>query len=273
MTLQLGFDFGTCDTGDSAPCARASLLEPTRTASAPMPFLLRSPDQALSRAGQLSSHLASSLREPVRVAFTDNRRTMLSARRRAGKLEVRLHHMFLDADDATLDAIGAYLGRSDRRASLRIDAFIAARHDAIRFSQKRNTRIRVEGEVHDLVSMMEDIVARHFGGSTETQITWGRRVLGVRHGRRRKSIQLGTYSADERLIRIHPVLDQEWVPDFYVESVIFHELLHHDLGAEEKDGRRCFHTPEFRRRERAYECFARAQVWEKENLSRLLRGH
>jgi hypothetical protein len=237
-----------------------------------MPFLLRSPDLAMSRAGQLSAHIATALREPVRVAFTDNRRTMLSARRRGGKLEVRLHHMFLDADDATLDAIGAYLGQSDRRASLRIDAFIAARHDAIRSSQKRNTRIRVEGEVHDLEAMMEDIVDRHFGGSTEARITWGRRVDGVRRGHRRKSIQLGTYSADERLIRIHPVLDQAWVPDFYVESVVFHELLHHDLGAEVKDGRRCFHTPEFRRRERTFECFARAQVWEKENLARLLRG-
>ncbi|MCA9577858.1 MAG: hypothetical protein R3B40_19055 [Polyangiales bacterium] len=294
MTLQLGFDFGASDTSPLVPRAgvrdRAveppsalAVADPTsdrtpdvpagRSTSAPMPFLLRSSDQALSRAGQLSAHIASSLREPVRVAFTDNRRTMLSARRRGGKLEVRLHHMFLEADEATLDAIGAYLGHADRRASMRIDSFIAARHDVIRGSQRRNTHIRVEGEVHDLVAMMDDIVDRHFGGATEARITWGRRVAGVHRGRRRKSIQLGTYSADERLIRIHPVLDQEWVPDFYVESVIFHELLHHELGAEEKDGRRCFHTPEFRRRERAFECFARAQVWEKENLSRLLRGH
>ncbi len=285
MTLQLGFDFGP----SAAPAARANARahapvaaarpaasavsdEAPRVVSAPMPFLLRSPDQALSRASQLSTHIATQLREPVRVAFTDNRRTMLSARRRAGKLEVRLHHMFLDADDATLNAIGAYLGRSDRAASGRIDAYIAARQDAISGSKRRSTRIRVEGEVHDLDAMMSDIVDRHFGGFTEARITWGRRVLGMQRGRRRKSIQLGTYSADERLIRIHPVLDQEWVPDFYVESVVFHELLHHDLGAVEKDGKRCFHTPEFRRRERAFECFARAQAWEKEHLTRLLRG-
>lgn len=139
MTLQLGFDFGP----SAAPAARAdarahapvAAARPTasaisdeapRVVSAPMPFLLRSPDQALSRASQLSTHIATQLREPVRVAFTDNRRTMLSARRRAGKLEVRLHHMFLDADDVTLNAIGAYLGRSDRAASGRIDAYIAA---------------------------------------------------------------------------------------------------------------------------------------------------
>lgn len=286
MTLQLGFDFGTSaapparvETRAFAPASPARpaitpavLEDAPRTPSAPMPFLLRSPDQALSRASQLSTHIATQLREPVRVAFTDNRRTMLSARRRGGKLEVRLHHMFLDADDATLNAIGAYLGRSDRAASGRIDAYIAARHDAISGSKRRSTRIRVEGEVHDLEAMMSDIVDRHFGGFTEARITWGRRVMGVQRGRRRKSIQLGTYSADERLIRMHPVLDQEWVPDFYVESVIFHELLHHDLGAVEKDGKRCFHTPEFRRRERTFECFARAQAWEKEHLSRLLRG-
>ena len=237
-----------------------------------MPFLLRSPDQALTRDGELSSSIATQLREPVRVAFTDNRRTMLSARRRGGKLEVRLHHMFLDADGETVAAIGAYLGRADAHASRTIDAFIATHQHAIRESRRRTTRIRVSGEVHDLEAMMRDLVERHFGGATDAKITWGRRVLTGRGGRRRKSIQLGTYSSDEQLIRIHPVLDQEWVPDFYVESVIFHELLHHELGAIEKDGRRCFHTPEFRRRERAFECFARSQAWEKANLGRLLRG-
>ena len=287
MTLQLGFDFGASDTTPFVPFAGVSAVTefpvasvaagpaavaPASASSAPMPFLLRSADLAMSRAGKLSAQIATALREPVRVSFTDNRRTMLWARRRAGKLEVRLHHMFLEADDATLDAIGAYLGHSDRRASLRIDAFIAARHDAIRSSQKRNTRLRVEGEVHDLEVMMEDIVDRHFGGSTEARITWGRRVVGVRRGRRRKSIQLGTYSADERLVRIHPVLDQDWVPDFYVESVVFHELLHHDLGAVEKDGKRCFHTPEFRRRERAYPDHDRTERWERANLAMLLRS-
>jgi hypothetical protein len=226
----------------------------------------------MSRAGEVSSRIATQLRETVRVAFTDNRRTMLSARRRAGKLEVRLHHMFLDADDATLNAIGSYLGHSDRAASGRIDAFIAARRDTISDSKRRTTRIRVEGEVHDLDAMMSEIVDRHFGGYSDARITWGRRVLGTGRGRRRKSIQLGTYSADERLIRIHPVLDQEWVPGFYVQSVVFHELLHHDIGAVERDGRRCFHTPEFRRRERAFEWFARAQAWEQQHLTRLLRG-
>ncbi|MBC7171656.1 MAG: hypothetical protein H5U40_04480, partial [Polyangiaceae bacterium] len=116
---------------------------------------------------------------------------------------------------------------------------------------------------------LDSIAARHFGGTVDALITWGRR--GRRRGKKR-SIQLGTYLADERLIRIHPVLDQAWIPRFYVETVVFHELLHHDMPCVVKNGRRCFHTKEFRDRERAFPHFALAEQWEKVHLPRLLRG-
>ena len=262
-------DHGAEGTRPPAQPAKRTTSERGRERAAPL--VIRSPHEALDRARRLSLDLGAQLREPVRIAITDNRRTMLSAKRRAGKLEVRLHHMFLDADAETVMAIGRYLQRADRRASRRIDAFIESNRDAIDRGQRRRTRVRTEGDHHDLRALLDEIVGRHFGGATDATITWGRRT-SPRRGRSRRSIQLGTYSSEEQLIRIHPVLDQVWVPRFYVESVVFHEMLHHELGAEERDGRRCFHTPEFRRRERSFECFERAQVWERANLDRLLRA-
>ena len=85
-------------------------------------------------------------------------------------------------------------------------------------------------------------------------------------------MQLGTYLPEERLIRIHPVLDQPWVPDFFVEAVVFHEMLHHDMPAVVQNGRRHYHTRAFRTRERSFEYHSAAQQWQKENLWRLLRG-
>ena len=32
------------------------------------------------------------------------------------------------------------------------------------------------------------------------------------------------------LIRIHPVLDRREVPSYFLESVVYHEMLHHHLG-------------------------------------------
>lgn len=283
--LDLGFESSDRDESPFAAHEASGLIRrPTPDTASPRPhrpkraveapLVLRSPEAALNHAKALTGRLAEAVGEPVRVAFTDNKRTMLSARRHEGRLNVRLHHMFLTADDTVISAVGAYLQRGDRRASKTIDQYIEVNRAVIDATRRRRVRIRTSGEHHELESLMNGLIERHFGGGfaggkNDVRITWGRRVRGGRH---RRSIQLGTYLPDDHLIRIHPVLDQAWVPRFYVEAVIFHELLHHDMGAEVHNGRRCFHTPAFRARERAFEWFAASQAWEKAHLTRLLRS-
>ena len=89
--------------------------------------------------------------------------------------------------------------------------------------------------------------------------------------RGRRSIRLGTYTHDLELVRIHPALDRESVPRFFVEFVVFHELLHHVVPARRSGGRIDYHPPEFRARERTHPDYARAIRWEAENLEALLR--
>jgi hypothetical protein len=62
------------------------------------------------------------------------------------------------------------------------------------------------------------------------------------------------------------------VPECFVESVVFHEMLHEMHGVVEvEEGRRCVHTPEFLEDERRYTRYDEARRWEKKNLSKLLR--
>jgi hypothetical protein len=226
-------------------------------------------ESARLRARGLVGRLAALIDEPVRLVITDNRHTMISTRRDQGTLVVRVHHMFLDADDATVTALGQYVRGGNRRASARLDEFIARHRAALGASRRRSTVIRTQGEHHDLEAIFEGLANRHFGGPVDALITWGRRA---QRRTLRRSIQLGTYLADERLIRIHPVLDQAWVPGFYVEAVVFHEMLHHDMPCVVKNGRRWFHTKEFRDRERSFEHHDVSERWEKQHLTRLLRG-
>jgi predicted metal-dependent hydrolase len=89
---------------------------------------------------------------------------------------------------------------------------------------------------------------------------------------RRRSIKLGSYHASERLIRIHPALDQPFVPEYFIAFVIFHEMLHERIGTTRQGhGRRCVHPPEFRALEARFPSAAEALRWEKENLGKLLR--
>jgi hypothetical protein len=226
-------------------------------------------DRAYARASGWSRALAQRLGQPIRLVVTDNRNTMLSARTKGGRLEVRMHHMFLTAEEDILDAVGDYLSEKDARAAGAIDRFVEDNRLRFVVPSPAEEALRPEGRHHDLRAMGEDLARRHFGGVSDVRITWGKRV---RPKRRQRSLQLGTYLPEARLIRIHPVLDQPWVPAFFVEAVVFHEMLHHDMPAILQNGRRHYHTRAFRTRERSFEWHSAAQQWEKENLWRLLRG-
>ena len=225
-------------------------------------------DRAYARASDWSKALAERVGQRVRLVITDNRSTMLSARTKAERLEVRLHHMFLTAEEDILEAVGDYLA-GDHKASGVIDRFIEEHRDRYVAAQRPPSTLRPQGAHHDLRAIVDDLAVRHFGGDVDVNITWGKRVQPKR---RQRSLQLGTYLPDEHLIRIHPVLDQPWVPTFFVEAVVFHEMLHHDMPAVVRNGRRHYHTRAFRKRERSFEYHSAAQHWEKENLWRLLRG-
>jgi hypothetical protein len=217
-------------------------------------------------AEELTAALAARFGEAVRLTVTDNRRTMVSGGRKQGRLELRLHRMFLDAPEDVVAALHGYLSKRDRRAGRVIDGFIDAKRSTIRHRQRRIS-IRKRGTQHDLGLMFAAIEQQHFPGEMESvRITWGRRSTRAKQ----RSIRLGTYTLAEQLIRIHPVLDNDWVPAFYVEAVIFHEMLHHVLPPIRGSKRTSFHTPEFRRRERLFPAHAASEVWEQANLTRIL---
>ncbi len=203
------------------------------------------------------------------VVWTDNRRTVLSSLRQQGRMVVRIHRIFAAAPDDLVDAIGRYLVNGDRQASTAISRFVDANRHGIAKAAPRNLEAR--GETHDLAGIFEELEREHFVGQfAGVGITWGRHGHSPR--RRRRSIRLGTYSHDERVIRVHPSLDQAWVPRFFIRFIVFHEMLHHVEPARVTEARTEFHTPAFRAREKAYPEYERSIAWEKANLGRLLRA-
>src|SRR5262249_23445583 len=116
-------------------------------------------------------------------------------------------------------------------------------------------------------TLFDALNERYFDVAVDARITWGKAAAI-----RRRSIKLGSYHANEKLIRIHPALDQSFVPAYFVEFVVFHEMLHERLGTKLRmDGRRCVHPPEFRALEARFPHAAAALKWEKDNINRLLR--
>jgi hypothetical protein len=227
-------------------------------------------ERRTAAAGALADHLSELCCERVRLFVHDNRSTMVSFRRVGGLLHYRVHHMFLDAPREVVGALAAFAGPGRsmaarrRGAGERIDAYV--REHRARIGEPRPARLEPRGRVHDLQDIFDRLNAEHFERRVEARIGWGPN----RGGRRRRTIKTGVYVQDARLIRIHPALDRPEVPEMYVATVVFHEMLHQVVPAVERNGRRVVHGLDFRRRERAYPDYRRAKAWEEANLALLL---
>ncbi len=207
------------------------------------------------------------------LAVTDNRYTMISVKREKGLFRLRLHHMFLDAEPEVVHALGRYVSINDRAASQLLGRFIDINQRKIRRARRSRpaaVTIEMRGEVHDLQELYDGLNRQYFDGTIDARITWGQRQAPGARKRRRNSIKMGSYSVEDRLIRIHPSLDRLFVPRLFVEWIVYHEMLHQKHDIPVVGGRRQFHTPEFLAEEAAFEHFDRARLWERENLDRLL---
>jgi predicted metal-dependent hydrolase len=209
----------------------------------------------------LKDHLQKAAGKKVSLRINDNSTSMISARARDGVLHVRLHRMFLHADNGLLDELSHFVrGRKVKTPLIR--AFIERHRGMLRKCEPRQPRINQQGRYHDLASLSESVNREYFGGSINASSTWGIR----RRGRAVRRRTLGSYSSHTNTIRINPELDKRSVPPYFIEFIIYHEMLHADMGVGTGTKRRAVHPREFRRREKMFKRYAEALAWEKDNL-------
>ena len=231
------------------------------SALGPQIFIHEGARQALERRLELA------FGGPVKLAVTDNLRRMVSHTRVRGTWRVRVHMMFLGAPERVRQALVEYIARGDRRASGVLGDFIHDNSHRIRASRPVTAPLRTRGQAHDLTELFAAVNAQYFGGAMgDVLVTWGRRTRP--RSETRSTIKLGSYSATERLIRVHPALDRDWVPRYFLSYILFHELLHHVIQPQPGS----LHPPALLQREREFKHYERALAWEQKHIARLLRS-
>ena len=129
------------------------------------------------------------------------------------------------------------------------------------YSTKESTLIC--GEIFDRLN------ERFFRGRLRGyKVLWGRK----QKRRPKEYFIFGTIQEEDRVIRINPLLDQPFVPPWFLRYILYHEMLHAVVPDEiAPNGRRRVHTELFYEREREFPGYRRARRWEEENLARFLR--
>ncbi|MBX3729576.1 MAG: M48 family metallopeptidase [Candidatus Sumerlaeia bacterium] len=221
-----------------------------------------------SEFAQLLSRLTG---RPVRVRLNDNVRTLVSTRgsRGTGPLEASIHRLFLHAPADVQQALAEFLVRPDRGNRSVIRRYAALQRDS--GPEPGTPRVgSPQGQHYDLLPIACRNNAEHFGDALDFTICWGKRPRT--RPRPQRNILLGTCCAAHRLVRIHPILDAPDVPPFFLDFIVFHEMLHLAVPAPVgPGGRSLHHCPEFRRRERQHPNYRAAIAWQDAHIDRILR--
>jgi|SaaInlStandDraft_7_1057024.scaffolds.fasta_scaffold17867_2 hypothetical protein len=118
----------------------------------------------------------------------------------------------------------------------------------------------------DLGKIFERLNQEYFNNRIQAEIRWGRDVKS----HNKSGFRYGSYDEGKKLIRVHPRLKQDFVPQCVLELTVYHEMCHQFAPSYKRNGTWQSHHPEFKKKEREFKDFKDARNWEKHNWHRLL---
>ena len=210
-------------------------------------------------------HLAGYRQIPqIEVRFYPYAGLHHTIRLRSGRVYVRLSDICKDSSTDVLRALAFVLvarllakrtpqvhDRIYRDYTLKPEVQRAS--DIARRRRGRKMLSSAQGSEYDLDRMFGRLNRRYFDGQIATPtITWSQR--------RTRRI-LGHHDRVYDTITISKTLDSPDVPEWFVEYILYHEMLHIKHPARLMNGRRYYHTGSFRIEERRFPRYEEAQRW------------
>jgi len=208
-------------------------------------------------------HLGSSRGAPVvDVRFYPYAGLRHTIRVRSGQVYVRLSDIVKDSPPEVLRSLAFVLvarllgkkippvhDRTYRDYSLTPEVMRSS--DIARRRRGRKMISSAHGNAYDLDKMFAKLNRRYFDlGLEKPTITWSQRKT--------RSI-LGHHDRVYETITISKSLDSTQVPEWFVEFILYHEMLHIKHAARMINGRRYYHTAAFRLDERRFAKYEDAQ--------------
>ena len=227
-------------------------------------------DEAFRQLGANSKRLRPAI-TAIEVRFYPYAGLHHTIRVRSGRVFVRISDLFRSAPPEIIRAlafllVARLLSRKPPRDHERLYRSYAFSPEILRASdiarRQRGRKIvsTAAGRVYDLNRLFLRVNRRFFEGQIpEPTLTWSQR--------RTRSI-LGHHDAAHETITISKTLDSADVPEWFVEYIMFHEMLHIKHPARLINGRRYYHTPAFRAEEKTHPRYEQAQEW----LDRVIRS-
>jgi hypothetical protein len=215
-----------------------------------------------------NAHLQLKPRTPlpeIEVEFFPFAGLTHTARLRENRLLIRVSDVLVDAPESVLRSLALILlAKIYRRtvdhshhANYRtfiLDSDIQQRARTARTSRGRGPRPAIaRGRWQNLDLNFDRLNAEYFEGKLDRpRLAWSttrsRRILG-------------RYDATHQTVFISLLFDSPRTPDFVLDYILYHELLHIRFPSRAAECRLISHTPEFRAEEQKFKSYKKATEW------------
>ena len=175
---------------------------------------------------------------------------------RSSSIEIAAQEGLITAPDSILIALletalgkPSQINRKKIRDYTFTSAYKASRENLEYLAIPRGSFSR--GSVHDLAESFKRVNRAYFNDEIPIpHLVWNNRLTFRKFGH---------YQWDIDTVMVSRTLDHSQVPEFVVDYVMYHELLHKKLGARQAKSRRLVHTGKFREEEAKFARLKQAQ--------------
>jgi len=199
-----------------------------------------------------------------KIHFRSQNNRLVSIHKKIFSTKINIHPVFLNGDLNILnDILNVITNRNSDLSKKRLQSFYHSN------KRERISKIDHRYKYKNIGSLFSSCISeakRNYDiDLSDLKITWGRNSKN-----RRRSIRFGSYDKTSNLVRLHPILDNEKIPDHFVESIIKHEIAHHIVRSLHNDAKP--HSKEFKEIYKKIDSeHETSRKWEKTNKKMFFR--
>lgn len=202
----------------------------------------------------------------VDLKIKEYKSTFISISKDRNSLRVSLHKLFENAPQDIKNAIISYCLKGDKIAHRLIKTYANRYFFNLDYSNRLDVKKLVtKGKFFDLLQIYENLNMVYYKNSLNLHITWFEKPKYTSYSH----FTFGTFDKNLKLIRINKLLDQANFPFYFINYIVYHEMLH-SICEEiiEENGNKKVHTKKFKDLEKKFAYYKEAQEFEKKFLNR-----
>lgn len=270
ITPEVGELDRVCRNHGASP---ANLAAPSRRVYCWLKFLsiednLKAHLESLQIVRRLARQLPAPYNNVAIEIWMLNMQALYRVRTSRNHILVKCSEGFLNAGEAVWKDMleGIFLKKGNRRQGAMAEYITSEDFSGVLFEMESFAEDDVDsakGHAHDLDASFARVNKRYFNGAMPKPLLKWNRLLTV--------AKMGHYHSLRDTVMLSLSLDHPEVPQFVIDYVMYHELLHKKHGETVVNGRRFVHHSEFRREEKKFEQYS-AAIDFLNQLSRKQRG-